>query len=104
LSDPQLPDKAPSVKYIYALTTGDPATRIIEHARNGRAGLIRMPTHGYGVFRRFLCGLGAREGRRALESWPAIENVSLRSVLCGPRFSVRREWRRSLRPSSLWLT
>src|ERR1700692_2096788 len=38
------------------ITTGDPAVRIIEHARNGRHDLIMMPTHGYGPFRRFLLG------------------------------------------------
>lgn len=35
---------------------GDPASLIVDHARRSRAGLIMMPTHGYGTFRRFLIG------------------------------------------------
>ena len=36
------------------VSTGDPAPTIVEHARS--AGLVVMPTHGYGPFRRFLLG------------------------------------------------
>jgi nucleotide-binding universal stress UspA family protein len=35
---------------------GDPATEIAEYARTEQIGLIMMPTHGYGPFRRFLLG------------------------------------------------
>lgn len=35
---------------------GDPATTIVQTARNEKASLIVMPTHGYGTFRRFLLG------------------------------------------------
>jgi nucleotide-binding universal stress UspA family protein len=35
---------------------GDPATQIVECARQESAGLIAMPTHGYGPFRRFILG------------------------------------------------
>jgi len=35
---------------------GDPAAKIVELAREEHAGLIAMPTHGYGPFRRFILG------------------------------------------------
>jgi nucleotide-binding universal stress UspA family protein len=38
------------------LVEGDPAGKIVEHAHNLGAGLIVMPTHGYGTFRRFILG------------------------------------------------
>lgn len=36
--------------------TGDPATAILEFAGHYQPGLIVMPTHGYGMLRRFLLG------------------------------------------------
>jgi nucleotide-binding universal stress UspA family protein len=44
------------VKLQRAVATGDPAARIVEHAHREHVGLIVMPTHGYGPFRRFLLG------------------------------------------------
>ncbi len=38
------------------LLEGDPAKRIVEFAHTNRVNLITMPTHGYGLFRRFLLG------------------------------------------------
>lgn len=38
------------------LFEGDPAKRIVEFAHENRVNLIVMPTHGYGLFRRFLLG------------------------------------------------
>ncbi len=38
------------------LLEGDPAREIVECARREEAGLIMMPTHGYGPFRRMLLG------------------------------------------------
>ena len=38
------------------LLHGDPATRIVELAREESFNLIAMPTHGYGPFRRFILG------------------------------------------------
>jgi nucleotide-binding universal stress UspA family protein len=38
------------------LLEGDPASRIVEFAHREEAGLIVMPTHGYGPFRRFILG------------------------------------------------
>jgi nucleotide-binding universal stress UspA family protein len=39
-----------------AVVTGDPAERIVEFAHREKPDLIVMPTHGYGLFRRFLLG------------------------------------------------
>jgi len=38
------------------LLEGDPAKKIVEFAHNNQLNLIVMPTHGYGLFRRFLLG------------------------------------------------
>lgn len=38
------------------LLEGDPAARIVKTAHERGAGLIVMPTHGYGTFRRFILG------------------------------------------------
>jgi nucleotide-binding universal stress UspA family protein len=38
------------------LLEGDPASTIVRVARDEKANLIVMPTHGYGAFRRFLLG------------------------------------------------
>lgn len=38
------------------VVTGDPAARIVDFAGHEKPGLIVMPTHGYGPFRRFLLG------------------------------------------------
>jgi nucleotide-binding universal stress UspA family protein len=38
------------------LFEGDPAKRIVEYAHDEHMNLIVMPTHGYGLFRRFLLG------------------------------------------------
>jgi nucleotide-binding universal stress UspA family protein len=38
------------------LLRGDPAAQIVECARSEGVGLIAMPTHGYGPFRRFILG------------------------------------------------
>jgi nucleotide-binding universal stress UspA family protein len=38
------------------LLEGDPAAKIVEYAHEQGAGLIVMPTHGYGTFRRFILG------------------------------------------------
>lgn len=74
------------------LIEGDPATTIVQTARDEKAGLIAMPTHGYGTFRRFLLGsvtakvlhdsecpvwTGAH-----LEEEPKRE-FALRNILCG---------------------
>jgi nucleotide-binding universal stress UspA family protein len=81
------------------VTTGDPAVRIVEHALNRRSTLIMMPTHGYGALHRFLLGsVTAKVLHDAacpvwtsahLESWPVMDKVALRSILCGMDFGPR---------------
>jgi nucleotide-binding universal stress UspA family protein len=71
---------------------GDPAGKIVEFAREEGAGLIIMPTHGYGRFRRFILGSNTAKVLHDadcpvwtgvhLEQAPAPAE-SLRSVLCG---------------------
>lgn len=38
------------------LLEGDPAAKIVDYAHEQQAGLIVMPTHGFGRFRRFILG------------------------------------------------
>jgi nucleotide-binding universal stress UspA family protein len=38
------------------LLEGDPSGKVVEFARDESCGLIIMPTHGYGQFRRFILG------------------------------------------------
>jgi len=81
------------------VTRGDPALRIIEHAQVGHFDLIMMPTHGHGPFRRYLLGsLTAKILHDArcpvwtsahLEDWPLVENVALRTIVCGTDFGSR---------------
>jgi len=46
----------PKVDVTYVVELGDPAAVITEYAENENIGLIMMPTHGYGAFRRALLG------------------------------------------------
>jgi nucleotide-binding universal stress UspA family protein len=71
---------------------GDPASEIVEYAREGNFDLIVMPTHGYGPFRRFLLGsVTAKVLHDAhcpvwtgphLEDAPPYPSISFRKVLC----------------------
>ena len=73
------------------LLEGDPASRIVELAHTEEAGLIVMPTHGYGPFRRFILGSNTAKvlhdadcpvwtGVHLAEAQP--EAVDVRHVLC----------------------
>jgi nucleotide-binding universal stress UspA family protein len=46
----------PKVEVTCVVEMGDPAAVITEYAENENIGLIMMPTHGYGAFRRALLG------------------------------------------------
>lgn len=85
---------------------GDPAAKIVEYARDWAAGLIVMPTHGYGPFRRFLVGSNTARvmhdagcpvwtGVHLLEPPPA-DTIPFRNVLCavdlGPQSSRTLCW------------
>jgi len=72
---------------------GEPASKIVEFAHRERAGIIIMPTHGYGPFRRFILGSNTAKVLHDadcpvwtgvhLEQASAPAADSLRSVLCG---------------------
>jgi nucleotide-binding universal stress UspA family protein len=74
------------------LLEGDPASAIVEYARDGAFDLIVMPTHAYGPFRRFLLGsVTAKVLRRAhcpvwtgphMESAPPFDSLGFHNVLC----------------------
>ena len=81
------------------ITPGDPAVSIVEHAKLANCDLIMMPTHGFGVFRRFLLGsVTAKVLHDAecpvwtsahMEDWPRMEATSLRNLVCGIDFGPR---------------
>jgi nucleotide-binding universal stress UspA family protein len=50
------PDSLSGLRVRRLLLHGDPATKIVELAREEHIDLIAMPTHGYGPFRRFILG------------------------------------------------
>jgi nucleotide-binding universal stress UspA family protein len=50
-----LPEFA-GIEVVRVAMVGDPASTIVEYARDHRIDLIMMPTHGYGPFRRMLLG------------------------------------------------
>jgi nucleotide-binding universal stress UspA family protein len=54
--DTFLADELRHIKVKRAVLYGDPAGQIVFYAESEQAGLIVLPTHGYGPFRRFLLG------------------------------------------------
>jgi len=84
---------------------GDPAQQIVEFAHTWPAGLIIMPTHGYGPFRRFILGSNTAKVLHDadcpvwtgvhLEEAP-VEIAPMRSILCavdlGPQSVAAFEW------------
>lgn len=85
---------------------GDPAQKIVEYAHAEQAGLITMPTHGYGPFRRFILGsVTAKVLHDAdcpvwtgvhLEEAPAAASIAFRRILCavdlGPQSRKALYW------------
>jgi nucleotide-binding universal stress UspA family protein len=76
----------------HVLLHGDPSTKIVETAHNEAAGLIVMPTHGYGPFRRFILGSNTAKVLHDadcpvwtgvhMEAAPEDETPVFRRVLC----------------------
>lgn len=73
------------------LLEGDPASRIVEFAHREEAGLIVMPTHGYGPFRRFILGSNTAKVLHDADCpvWTGVhiaeappQAVEVRHVLC----------------------
>jgi len=75
------------------LLEGDPAKKIVEFAQGEKAGVIVMPTHGYGPFRRFILGsVTAKVLHDAdcpvwtgvhLEQAPAVSAIHFDRILAG---------------------
>lgn len=84
---------------------GDPARQIVEYAHEN-AGLIVMPTHGYGPFRQFILGsITAKVLHDAdcpvwtgvhLEEAPQADPIGFRDIVCaidlGPKSCEALEW------------
>jgi nucleotide-binding universal stress UspA family protein len=74
------------------LLEGDPAQRVVEYAHGEQAGLIAMPTHGYGPFRRFILGsVTAKVLHDAdcpvltgvhMDAAPGSQAIAFRTILC----------------------
>jgi nucleotide-binding universal stress UspA family protein len=85
---------------------GDPSGMIVELAHNEQAGLIVMPTHGYGPFRRFILGSNTAKVLHDadcpvwtgvhLEDAPAALSIPIGNILCavdmGPQSSKTLFW------------
>ena len=94
------------VKVIRVLEEGDPALRIVEHAHSGEFGLIMMPTHGYGPFRRLLLGSVTAKVLHGAdcpvwtsvhsETSPRADATGLKHVVCavdlGPQSAAVLSW------------
>ena len=87
------------------LLEGDPAHEIVDCARSEHAGLIMMPTHGYGPFRRLLLGSVTAKVLHDADCpvWttahteaPPAGEVALKRILCavdpGPSGLRALEW------------
>ncbi len=71
---------------------GDPASEVVKLAHNEGAGLIAMPTHGYGPFRRFILGSNTAKVLHDadcpvwtgvhMEAAPDGDPVPFRRILC----------------------
>ncbi|MEP7362239.1 MAG: universal stress protein [Acidobacteriota bacterium] len=85
---------------------GNPAEEIVALAKQEKCDLIVMPTHGYGLFRRFLIGSVTASvlhdadcpvftGAHLLET-PAPERLMVRRILCavdfGPQSEAMLQW------------
>jgi len=84
---------------------GDPAQQIVEFAHQQPAGLIIMPTHGYGPFRRFILGSNTAKVLHDADCpvWTGVHleeapvaTAPVRSILCavdlGPQSVAALEW------------
>lgn len=105
-----LADELAGVRVRRTLADGDPALRIVEYAHEERAGLIAIPTHGYGPFRRFILGsVAAKVLHDAdcpvltgvhLDEARSAEAISFRTIVCavdlGPQSRKAVCWASSL--------
>jgi nucleotide-binding universal stress UspA family protein len=104
--DEFLANELAGMKVTRIVLEGDPAQMIVDHAHGADVGLIVIPTHGYGPFRRFLLGsVTAKVLHDAecpvltgvhLEEGPILETTAPRKILCavdlGPQSKKIVEW------------
>jgi len=79
---------------------GEPARDVVRFARDKKVGLIVMPTHGYGPFRRFILGSVTAKVLHDTECpvWtgvhletPPAQQLAIRNVLCAIDLSPHSE-------------
>jgi nucleotide-binding universal stress UspA family protein len=101
-----LADELAGVRVSRVLLDGDPARRIVGFAHDQQVGLIAMPTHGYGPFRRFILGsVTAKVLHDAdcpvltgvhLEDAQAFPAIAFRTIVCavdlGPQSRKTLSW------------
>jgi len=96
-----LPDAFRNMNVRRVLVSGDPACEIVRFAHSEGAGLIVIPTHGYGPFRRFILGSVAAKilhdadcpvftGAHIPDA-PPDEVRSFRKILCAVDFCPQSE-------------
>jgi nucleotide-binding universal stress UspA family protein len=104
-----LADELAGVQVERLTLEGDPATSIVTTAHD-RAGVIVMPTHGYGPFRRYILGSTTAKVLHDadcpvwtgvhLEGAPSAAPIPLRQILCavdlGPQSSKTLCWAAAL--------
>jgi nucleotide-binding universal stress UspA family protein len=87
------------------LLEGDPAPSVVEYAHKQQTGLIVMPTHGYGPFRRYILGSNTAKVLHDADcpvwtgthlSETPVEATPIRRVLCavdlGPQSAKALSW------------
>lgn len=96
------------------LLEGDPASEIVRFAHSEQDGLILMPTHGYGVFRRLLLGSVTAKVLHDCdcpvwtgvhpEAYDAAGRIAIRKIACavdlGPQTGSAIQW--AIRFSRHW--
>jgi len=96
----------PGTKVRPIVAEGDPSRGIVECAHREQAGLVVMPTHGYGPFRRFILGSNTAKVLHDcdvpiwtglhLEEAPLAHSAPLEHVLCavdlGPHSGKTLAW------------
>jgi nucleotide-binding universal stress UspA family protein len=96
-----LPGEFRNMNVRRVVSSGDPATEIVNFAHSERASLIVIPTHGYGPFRRFILGsVSAKILHDAdcpvftgahIPDAPPDEARSFRKILCAVDFCPQSE-------------
>ena len=101
-----LADRFRNMKVKRLVRSGDPAHEIVEYAHAENTGLIVLPTHGYGTFRRFILGSVAAKVLHDADcpvftgvhmpDAPSLETLHFQHIVCavdfGPQSGPALEW------------